>query len=91
MKLNLKFLHGFWGLLGNISQKLVKFIPLYILVFIAYGDSFLPEPLADASYQTRTRINNVLKGAFIEKVMDNLENENYNNKRLDKIIDEVEE
>lgn len=92
MKVNfdLKFLHGFWSLLGNISSKLLLFSPVYILIFIAYGDSFLPDPLGNASYQVRNKINNVLTGTFIESVEDNLENNKYNNKRIDKISDEVE-
>jgi len=92
MKVNfdLKFLHGFWGLLGNISSKLLLFSPVYILIFIAYGDSFLPDPLGNASYQVRTKINNVLTGSFIESVEENLENDKYNNDRNDKIIEQVE-
>jgi hypothetical protein len=93
MKLNLKFtfLHGFWSLLGNISVKVISFIPLYILIFIAYGDGFLPEPLANASYQTRTKINQILLGTFMEKVIDNIENDKYNHQKIDKITEETEQ
>lgn len=92
MKLNFNFtfFHGFWSFLANISLKIISFIPLYILIFIAYGDGFLPEPLANASYQTRTKINNILLGTFMEKVIDNLENDNYNNKTIDKITEKGE-
>lgn len=34
------------------------------LVFIGYGDSFLPQPLSTASLQTRTAINNFVIGMF---------------------------
>lgn len=37
---------------------------LLILVFIGFGDSFLPKPLSTASYQTRTSINNIVIGMF---------------------------
>ena len=90
LNLNIKFLNGFWSLLSNICFKLSQFIPLYILVFIAYGDLFLPKPLSNASYYTRTKINNVLLGSFMEKVVENLENEKYNNKKLDKVTNQLE-
>lgn len=32
------------------------------LIFIGFGDAFLPEPLAQASYQTRNQINEFLTG-----------------------------
>jgi hypothetical protein len=34
------------------------------LLFIGFGDSFLPKPLSTASYQTRTTINNIVIGMF---------------------------
>jgi hypothetical protein len=37
---------------------------LLILVFVGFGDSFLPKPLSTASYQTRTTINNFVIGMF---------------------------
>ncbi len=37
---------------------------LLMLIFIGFGDSFLPKPLNTASYQTRTTINNFVIGIF---------------------------
>ncbi|MEM7554491.1 MAG: hypothetical protein AAF378_10390 [Cyanobacteria bacterium P01_A01_bin.84] len=34
------------------------------LLFIALGDSILPEPMKSASYNTRTGINNFVIGLF---------------------------
>jgi hypothetical protein len=34
------------------------------LIFVGFGDSFLPKPLSIASYQTRTTINNFVIGMF---------------------------
>ena len=87
MNLNIKALNGFWGLLGNIGLKLVQLFPVYLIVFIAYGDRFLPSPLSNFSYNTRNTINRVLVGSFNK---DMLENNKYNNKRTDKVIEEVE-
>lgn len=43
----------------------VYFIPLVLLlVFIGFGDRFLPNPLAKASVQTRTTINKWIIGLF---------------------------
>jgi hypothetical protein len=87
MKVNLKFLNGFGGLLSNIGIKLVQFFPLYMLIFIAYGDKFLPSPLSDFSANTRNTVNGILMGTLNE---DMLENNKYNNKKTDKIIEEME-
>ncbi|OKH52988.1 hypothetical protein NIES2101_12955 [Calothrix sp. HK-06] len=37
---------------------------LLMLIFVGFGDSFLPKPLSTASYQTRTTINNFVIGMF---------------------------
>lgn len=37
---------------------------LLVLIFVGFGDSFLPKPLSTASYQTRTTINNIVIGMF---------------------------
>ncbi|WP_233787169.1 hypothetical protein [Dulcicalothrix desertica] len=37
---------------------------LLMLIFVGFGDSFLPKPLSTASYQTRTTINNIVIGMF---------------------------
>lgn len=42
------------------------------LLFVAAGDLLLPQPLAGASYQTRTQLNNILLSLFPETEMNNL-------------------
>lgn len=88
MNVNIKFLNGFGGLLKNIGFKLVQFFPVYMIVFVAYGDKFLPSPLSDFSANTRNTINGILVGSFNE---DMLENNKYDNKKTDRIIKEVEQ
>ncbi|MDJ0796991.1 MAG: hypothetical protein QNJ51_09170 [Calothrix sp. MO_167.B12] len=44
---------------GNFSLFIVL-----LLIFIGFGDSFLPKPLSTASFQTRTTINNFVVGIF---------------------------
>lgn len=87
MKLKLNFLNGFGGLLRNIGINLAKLTPVYIVLLIAYGDRFLPQPLGDVSRNTRTTINNVFMGAIPKDV---LKNNKYNNKTSDKVIEETE-
>lgn len=45
------------------SQTLTLAIALTI-VFVAVGDAFLPQPLAKASYHTRTQVNEFLLSLF---------------------------
>jgi hypothetical protein len=87
MNVNIKFLNGFGGLLKNTGIKLIQFFPLYMLVFIAYGDKFLPSPLNNFSTNTRNTINGILTGSFNGQM---LENNKYNNQKTDKIMEEVE-
>lgn len=87
MNFKIKFLSGFWGMLGNFSLTLCKFIPVYIIVFIAYGDRFLPSPLSDASFNIRNGVNQALVGSLNK---DSFKNDKYNNKKHDKIIEEVQ-
>ncbi|BAY12497.1 hypothetical protein [Calothrix sp. NIES-2098] len=37
---------------------------LLFLIFVGFGDSFLPKPLSTASLQTRTTINQFFVGLF---------------------------
>lgn len=87
MNFNIKFLNGFWSLLVKTTLILSKFLPIYIVLFIAYGDRFLPSPLSDFSFNTRNTINRALVGSFDEN---KLKNSKYNNKKSDKIIEEVD-
>lgn len=88
MGLNLKFFNGFGSLMGGIGLGLVKLSPIYLVIFVAYGDRFLPNPLKQWSYNTRETINGVLVGSFNQ---DMLKNSKYNNKKTDEIIKEIEE
>ncbi|HIK36402.1 MAG: hypothetical protein NZ901_07395 [Geminocystis sp.] len=83
--LNLSFLNGFGSLMRALGVALMKFGPVYFLIFIAYGDKFLPSPLKQWSYNTRTTINSVLIGSVN---LEGLRNTKYNNKRSDQIVDE---
>ena len=75
------------GVVRNISIKFVQLTPIYIIAFILWGDSFLPQPLDRFSYNTRTSINNFLVASFnLEK----LENDKYNHEKNKKLIQEIE-
>jgi hypothetical protein len=42
-------------------------IPIFLmlaLVFIGFGDQFLPQPLRSASFKTRVALNNLITGSF---------------------------
>jgi hypothetical protein len=39
-------------------------LTLLFLIFVGFGDSFLPKPLSTASLQTRTTINQFFVGLF---------------------------
>lgn len=46
-------------------MKTVFSIGLFIaLIFVGFGDSFLPDPLGSASAKTRTQINTFIVGLF---------------------------
>lgn len=46
----------------------VFMIPLVLLlVFIGFGDKFLPNPLSNASVQTRTTLNKWIVGLFPQR------------------------
>lgn len=42
------------------------------IIFVAVGDAFLPQPLAKASYNTRTQLNEFLIGLFPDPDIDRL-------------------
>jgi hypothetical protein len=37
---------------------------ILLLIFVGFGDSFLPKPLSTASLRTRTAVNNFMIGLF---------------------------
>ena len=48
-----------------MSRKLpIPLILLIAILFIALGDSFLPQPLSGASLSTRTALNQAIAGIF---------------------------
>ncbi|NJL11423.1 MAG: hypothetical protein HC908_18260 [Calothrix sp. SM1_7_51] len=44
---------------GNLTLLFIV-----LLIFVGFGDSFLPAPLSTASFTTRTTINNFAIGMF---------------------------
>ncbi|MBW4650539.1 MAG: hypothetical protein KME06_17895 [Kastovskya adunca ATA6-11-RM4] len=46
------------------SNALTPILVILVLVFIGFGDRFLPEPVGTASTQTRTSINQFIAGMF---------------------------
>lgn len=65
---------------------LLKTSPFLVVIFIGFGDQFLPAPLNKTSYNLRTSITKALS---IEEDSEVLENNKYNNKRTDKILEEL--
>ncbi len=48
------------------------FFMLAILIFVALGDRFLPEPVGSYSYKARSAVENFLKGNFfLPEAIDN--------------------
>ena len=48
-------------------KRLVLPIVFIVMVFVGFGDKFLPEPLKSKSTQTRTSINSFVIGLFPNK------------------------
>ncbi|MBE9223373.1 hypothetical protein IQ215_11760 [Cyanobacterium stanieri LEGE 03274] len=68
------------------ASFLLKTSPFLLIIFIAFGDRILPEPYGKTSVNIRKSITNALS---IEDSSDTLENSKYNNRRSDKIVDEI--
>lgn len=81
-----KFVSNVTSLSGYGLFYLLKISPLLLIVFIGFGDKFLPTPLKEASFNTRSTITNILSA---EKKPDNLKNTKYNNKRTDQIVNDL--
>jgi hypothetical protein len=58
---------------------------LLFLIFVGFGDRFLPKPLSNASLQTRTSINQFFVGLF-----PTWEPKTRPNARTEKAVDELE-
>jgi hypothetical protein len=88
--MKLRIFNGAGSLIRNSVIKLLQLSPVYCLLFIAYGDRFLPAPAGDWSYNIRTTINNVLIGSFEQGLEDKIENSKFKENRLEKITNEVD-
>jgi len=55
-----KFISNSRFLVSATVIFLIKYSPIIFLVFMAYGDQFLPEPLNKFSRDTRTTVNDIL-------------------------------
>ncbi|MBD2168335.1 hypothetical protein H6G64_21735 [Calothrix sp. FACHB-156] len=58
---------------------------LLFLIFVGFGDSFLPKPLSSASLQTRTAINKFVVGLF-----PNWQPKTNPNARTERALDDIE-
>ncbi|BAY31319.1 hypothetical protein NIES2107_31780 [Nostoc carneum NIES-2107] len=58
---------------------------LLFLIFVGFGDSFLPKPLSSASLQTRTAINQFVVGLF-----PNWHPKTNPNSRTERALDDIE-
>ena len=83
----LDFMNGISSFVRTTTIKLLQFSPLILIVFVAWGDRFLPSPLNSWSYSTRTQINGILKNSFAD---DAIKNDSYNNKKSDRLVEEIE-
>ena len=83
----LNIINGFGNFIRSFTMKLLLFFPIFGIVFIGWGDRFLPTPLNSWSVNARARLNNILIGSFMD---DFIKNSDYNNKKSDKLIEEVE-
>lgn len=78
-------------IIRNLGLKLLQFSPVLMIIFIGYGDRFLPSPMNNWSYNIRTGINNTLINGFEKQADEHLKNNKYNNKKIDKVIEDVEQ
>ena len=53
------------------AKSLLTIIAILFLLFISIGDRILPQPLSDASRNTRTQINDFLFSLFPKKELKN--------------------
>ncbi|AFZ47707.1 hypothetical protein Cyast_1751 [Cyanobacterium stanieri PCC 7202] len=65
---------------------LLKTSPFLLVIFIGFGDQFLPQPLSKTSRDVRNSITNALSIGENSEV---LENNKYNNNRSDQIIKDL--
>lgn len=64
----------------------IRTSPLLLILFIAFGDRTLPDPWGRTSYNLRNSITNALS---IEDNSDVLNNTKYNNRRGDRVVEEL--
>lgn len=66
--------NSFWlndARIALMIKTIGKILPLVLLIFIGFGDRFLPKPLSDYSAKTRHGINNFVIGMFPDKNLKN--------------------
>lgn len=83
-----KFTNDMSTLLLHTMIFLLKSSPFLLVIFIGFGDQFLPQPLSKTSRDIRNSITNILSIDENSKV---LENNKYNNNRTDQIIKDLSE
>lgn len=88
MKTSTKFFQDFITL---ITQRAIRWSPVFLtllVIFVACGDLFLPEPYSNQSYTYRKKVNEFMANLFSGNA---LVNDKYNNKRIDNKIKQVED
>lgn len=68
-------------------QSVKNLVPLILLLYIAVGDLFLPQPLGDLSRTTRRSINGFLLGLFPAEEINN----SYSHQRNEEVIKKTEQ
>jgi len=47
-----------------MHKSIIPILLVLALIFIGFGDQFLPQPLKGASYRTRTALNQMMESSF---------------------------
>jgi hypothetical protein len=89
--MKIRIFNGAGSLIRNISLRLIQLAPVYLIIFVAYGDRFLPSPVDFWSYKIRTSINNILVGKVENELDDNFKNSKFNENRIERITEETEQ
>lgn len=89
--MKIRIFNGAGSLIRNTAIRFIQLTPVYLIVFVAYGDRFLPSPVDFWSYQIRTTINNILVGKVENELDDNFKNSKFNENRIERISKETEE
>lgn len=82
--LNCPYCHGIAGIY-QMRKGTIGFVIFLLIIFIGFGDKFLPKPLSTASANTRATINN-----FLANMMPERERKTDPYGRTEEAIEEVE-